>query len=102
MTICGFTIGANQGIIYIRAEYPLAIQRLEIAINQARELGLLGKNILGSGFDFDIEMRYGAGAFVCGEETALLASVEGERGMPKPRPPFPAVERPLAEAHGHQ
>jgi len=92
MTICGYTIGANEGVIYIRAEYPLAIHRLEKAIGQAREMGLLGQNILGSGFDFDIQMRYGAGAFVCGEETALLASVEGERGMPKPRPPFPAVK----------
>jgi NADH:ubiquinone oxidoreductase subunit F (NADH-binding)/NAD-dependent dihydropyrimidine dehydrogenase PreA subunit len=92
MTICGFTIGANKGVIYIRAEYPLAIHRLEVAIKQSREMGLLGKNILGSGFAFDIEIRLGAGAFVCGEETALLASVQGERGMPKPRPPFPAVK----------
>ena len=92
MTIAGFTVGANQGFIYIRAEYPLAIQRLEIAIAQAKEYGLLGKNILGTGFDFDIELRLGAGAFVCGEETALLASIEGKRGMPKPRPPFPAVK----------
>lgn len=90
MTICGHTVGAANGYIYIRAEYPLAIKRLEIAIEQAHELGLLGKNILGSGFDFDIEIRLGAGAFVCGEETALLASVEGNRGMPRPRPPFPA------------
>jgi len=92
MTIAGFTVGANQGFIYIRAEYPLAIHRLEIAIAQAKEYGLLGKNILGTGFDFDIELRLGAGAFVCGEETALLASIEGKRGMPKPRPPFPAVK----------
>ncbi|MDR1997768.1 MAG: NADH-quinone oxidoreductase subunit NuoF [Candidatus Margulisbacteria bacterium] len=92
MTIAGYTIGANQGYIYIRAEYPLAIQRLEIALKQAREMGLLGKNILDSKFDFDIELRLGAGAFVCGEETALLASIEGARGMPKPRPPFPAVK----------
>ncbi len=92
MTICGYTVGANKGYIYIRAEYPLAINRLQIAISQAKELGLLGKDILGSGFDFDIELRYGAGAFVCGEETALLASIEGNRGMPKPRPPFPAVK----------
>jgi len=92
MTIAGKTIGSNKGYIYIRAEYPLAIHRLEVAIKQARELGLLGKDILGSGFDFDIEIRLGAGAFVCGEETALLASIEGERGMPKPRPPFPAVK----------
>lgn len=92
MTIAGYTVGANQGFIYIRAEYPLAIKRLEIAMEQAREYGLLGKDILGSGFDFDIEIRLGAGAFVCGEETALLASIEGERGMPRPRPPFPAVK----------
>ena len=92
MTIAGHTVGATQGFIYIRAEYPLAIKRLEIAMAQAREFGLLGKNILGSGFDFDIEIRLGAGAFVCGEETALLASIEGKRGMPVPRPPFPAVK----------
>lgn len=92
MMICGHTVGAHQGIIYVRAEYPLAIHRLEVAIKQAKEAGLLGRDILGSGFDFDIEIRLGAGAFVCGEETALLASVEGERGMPKPRPPFPAVK----------
>ena len=92
MTICGKTIGAHQGFIYIRAEYPLAIHRLEIAMKQAREYGLLGKNILGSGFDFDIEIRLGAGAFVCGEETALLQSIEGKRGMPQPRPPCPAVK----------
>ena len=92
MAIAGRTVGASQGFIYIRAEYPLAIQRLENAIAQAKEYGLLGKDILGSGFDFDIELRFGAGAFVCGEETALLASIEGKRGMPKPRPPFPAVK----------
>ena len=92
MTIAGKTIGANKGYIYIRAEYPLAIQRLEVAIRQAREYGLLGDNILESGFSFDIEIRLGAGAFVCGEETALLASLEGKRGMPIPRPPFPAVK----------
>ena len=92
MTICGKAIGAHQGFIFIRAEYPLAISRLEIAMAQAREYGLLGKNILGSGFDFDIEIRLGAGAFVCGEETALLQSIEGHRGMPQPRPPFPAVK----------
>ena len=92
MTICGKTIGAHRGFIYIRAEYPLAIHRLEIAMKQAREYGLLGENILGSGFDFDIEIRLGAGAFVCGEETALLQSLEGKRGMPQPRPPFPAVK----------
>ncbi|MGI6433325.1 MAG: NADH-ubiquinone oxidoreductase-F iron-sulfur binding region domain-containing protein [Sphaerochaetaceae bacterium] len=92
VTIAGKTVGANQGFIYIRAEYPLAIRRLEIAMAQAREYGLLGKNILNSGFDFDIEIRLGAGAFVCGEETALLASIEGHRGSPVPRPPFPAVK----------
>lgn len=92
MTICAKAIGATQGYIYIRAEYPLAIHRLEVAMKQAREYGLLGKDILGSGFDFDIEIRLGAGAFVCGEETALLQSIEGFRGMPQPRPPFPAVK----------
>ena len=92
MTIAGKTIGASKGFIYIRAEYPLAIKRLENAIEQSRAMGLLGKDILGSGFDFDLEMRFGAGAFVCGEETALLASIEGKRGMPTPRPPFPAVK----------
>ena len=91
MTIAGKTVGANVGYIYIRAEYPLAIKRLKTAMGQAREMNLLGKNILGSGFDFDIEIRLGAGAFVCGEETALIASLEGERGMPRPRPPFPAI-----------
>ena len=92
MTIAGYAIGASKGFIYIRAEYPLAIHRLEVAIAQAHELGLLGDDILGSGFSFDIELRFGAGAFVCGEETALLQSIEGNRGMPKPRPPFPAVK----------
>lgn len=90
MTICGRAIGAHQGFIYIRAEYPLAVDRLKIAMAQARQNGLLGKDILGSGFDFDIEIRLGAGAFVCGEETALLRSIEGQRGMPTPKPPFPA------------
>lgn len=90
MAIAGYAIGANYGYIYIRAEYPLAIHRLEIAIAQARELGLLGKDILGTGFDFDLELRYGAGAFVCGEETALIHSIEGERGEPTTKPPFPA------------
>lgn len=90
MVINGYCIGATKGLIYIRAEYPLAIQRLKIAINQAREYGLLGKDILGSGFDFDIEIRYGAGAFVCGEETALIHSMEGQRGEPTFKPPFPA------------
>jgi len=92
MAIVGWTIGASQGYIYCRAEYPIAVQRLEIAIRQARELGLLGKNILGTGFDFDIDVKLGAGAFVCGEETALIASIEGQRGTPRPRPPFPAVK----------
>ena len=92
MAINGFCIGATKGVIYIRAEYPLAIERLKIAIDQARQYGLLGKDVLGSGFDFDIEMRYGAGAFVCGEETALLHSMEGLRGEPTFKPPFPAQE----------
>ncbi len=90
MAICGRAIGAHQGFVYIRAEYPLAIDRLRIAMDQAHAQGLLGKDILGSGFDFDIEIRLGAGAFVCGEETALLRSIEGQRGMPTPKPPFPA------------
>lgn len=92
MTIAGYAIGAHQGYIYVRAEYPIAVQRLKIAIDQAHERGLLGKNILGLGFDFDIEVRLGAGAFVCGEETALMTSIEGHRGEPRPRPPFPAVK----------
>ena len=92
MAIAGYAIGASQGYIYIRAEYPIAVKRLEIAINQAREYGLLGKNIFSTGFDFDIEIRLGAGAFVCGEETALMTSIEGKRGEPRPRPPFPAVK----------
>ena len=92
MAIAGYAIGASQGYIYVRAEYPIAVQRLEIAIEQAREYGLLGKNIFDSGFDFDIEVRLGAGAFVCGEETALMTSIEGNRGEPRPRPPFPALK----------
>ncbi len=92
MAIAGRAVGASQGYVYIRAEYPLAIRRLQNAIQQAREYGLLGNDILGSGFSFDIDLRFGAGAFVCGEETALLASIEGKRGMPTPRPPFPAVK----------
>ena len=92
MTIAGYAIGAHQGYIYVRAEYPVAVERLKIALQQARERGLLGKNILGLGFDFDIEIRLGAGAFVCGEETALMTSIEGHRGEPRPRPPFPAVK----------
>ncbi len=91
MAIGGYAIGASEGYIYVRAEYPIAVKRLEIAINQAREYGLLGKNIFGSGYDFDIFIRLGAGAFVCGEETALMHSIEGGRGEPKPKPPFPAV-----------
>ncbi|MFH2115490.1 MAG: NAD(P)H-dependent oxidoreductase subunit E, partial [Spirochaetota bacterium] len=92
MTVCGKVIGASKGYVYIRAEYPLAIERLKIALDQAREYGLLGDKILGSGFSFDIEIRLGAGAFVCGEETALLRSIEGDRGTPTPRPPFPAIK----------
>ena len=92
MAIAGYAIGANQGYIYIRAEYPIAVKRLQIAIDQAHEYGLLGKNIFDSGFDFDIEIRLGAGAFVCGEETALMTSIEGKRGEPRVRPPFPAVK----------
>lgn len=90
MTIGGYAIGATKGFIYVRAEYPIAVKRLKVAIAQAKEMGFLGKNILGSGFDFDIEIRLGAGAFVCGEETALIASIEGKRGMSKNKPPFPA------------
>lgn len=90
MAIAAYAIGASQGYIYVRAEYPLAVQRVSWAINRSREIGLLGKNILGSNFNFDIEIRIGAGAFVCGEETALMASIEGKRGEPKPRPPYPA------------
>ncbi len=97
MVINGYCIGASRGLIYIRAEYPLAIHRLKVAIEQARELGLLGKDIMGSGFDFDVEIRYGAGAFVCGEETALIHSMEGERGEPTFKPPFPAQ----SGYHGH-
>ena len=90
MEIAGYTIGANKGFIYVRAEYPIAVKRLKIAIEQAREYGILGKNIFNSGFDFDIEIRLGAGAFVCGEETALLESIEGKRGQPRVKPPYPA------------
>ncbi len=92
MAICGRAIGAEQGYVYVRAEYPLAIERLDLALQKARENGLLGRDIFGSGFNFDIEIRIGAGAFVCGEETALLTSIEGKRGEPRPRPPFPANE----------
>jgi len=92
MIIAGFTIGAGKGYFYIRAEYPLAVDRIKKAIGQARERGLLGENILGSGFSFDLDIRLGAGAFVCGEETALIASIEGKRGTPRPRPPYPSVQ----------
>lgn len=92
MAIAGYAIGAEQGYVYVRAEYPIAVERLSIAIKQARELGLLGKNIFGSDFSFDLGIRLGAGAFVCGEETALLSSIEGHRGTPRPRPPYPAVK----------
>ena len=92
MTICGYATGATEGYIYVRAEYPIAVARLQIAINQAKQLGLLGKDIFGSGFDFDLHVKLGAGAFVCGEETALMTSIEGNRGEPRPRPPYPAVK----------
>ncbi len=92
MAIAGYAIGADEGYIYVRAEYPIAIHRLEVALKQAREYGLLGENIFETGFNFDIQLRFGAGAFVCGEETALLTSIEGNRGEPRPRPPFPAVK----------
>lgn len=92
MAIAGYAVGADQGYVYVRAEYPIAVNRLNIAIDQAKEYGLLGKDIFGTGFNFDLEVRLGAGAFVCGEETALLKSIEGKRGMPRPRPPFPAVK----------
>ena len=92
MAICGYATGATEGYIYVRAEYPIAVARLQIAINQAKQLGLLGKNIFDSGFDFDLHVKLGAGAFVCGEETALMTSIEGNRGEPRPRPPYPAVK----------
>ncbi|MBQ8371589.1 MAG: 4Fe-4S binding protein [Clostridia bacterium] len=92
MAICGYAIGATMGYVYVRAEYPIAVNRLQKAIDQAREMGILGKNIFGSGFDFNLEIRLGAGAFVCGEETALMTSIEGNRGEPRPRPPYPAVK----------
>ena len=97
MAIAGYAIGANQGYIYVRAEYPIAVDRLKIALDQARDYGVLGKNIFGSGFDFDVDLRLGAGAFVCGEETALMTSIEGNRGEPRPRPPFPAVKGLFAQ-----
>ena len=92
MTIAGYAIGAHQGYVYVRAEYPIAVNRLKTALKQAKEYGFLGKNIMGTGFDFDLDVRLGAGAFVCGEETALMVSIEGNRGEPRPRPPFPAVK----------
>ena len=92
MAICGYATGATEGYVYVRAEYPIAVKRLQLAIDQAREYGLLGKNIFDSGFDFDLFIRLGAGAFVCGEETALMTSIEGNRGEPRPRPPYPAVK----------
>ena len=92
MTICGYATGATEGYVYVRAEYPIAVHRLDVAIKEAREAGLLGKNIFNSGFDFDLYIRLGAGAFVCGEETALMTSIEGNRGEPRPRPPYPAVK----------
>ncbi|MBQ1966691.1 MAG: NAD(P)H-dependent oxidoreductase subunit E, partial [Clostridia bacterium] len=92
MAICGYATGATEGYIYVRAEYPIAVARLQMAINQAKEMGFLGKDIFGSGFDFDLHVKLGAGAFVCGEETALMTSIEGNRGEPRPRPPYPAVK----------
>jgi NADH:ubiquinone oxidoreductase subunit F (NADH-binding) len=92
MAICGYAIGANQGYVYVRAEYPIAVERLNIAIGQAKELGVLGNHIFNTNFNFEVEIRLGAGAFVCGEETALMASIEGNRGMPRLKPPFPAVK----------
>ncbi|NTV89953.1 MAG: NADH-quinone oxidoreductase subunit F, partial [Clostridiales bacterium] len=92
MAIAGYAVGSNQGYIYVRAEYPIAVKRLEIAIKQAKEYGILGNNIFGTDFSFDLELRLGAGAFVCGEEMALMTSIEGKRGEPKPKPPFPAVK----------
>ena len=92
MTIAAYSFGSDEGYIYVRAEYPVAIKRLQIAIKQAKDYGLLGDNIFGTGFNFDLKLRLGAGAFVCGEETALMTSIEGKRGEPRPRPPFPAVK----------
>ena len=92
MAIAGYAIGATKGFVYVRAEYPIAVHRLQVAIDEARAAGILGENIFGSGFDFDMEIRLGAGAFVCGEETALMTSIEGNRGEPRPRPPYPAVK----------
>lgn len=102
MTIAGYAIGAQQGYIYVRAEYPIAVKRLRVAIGQAREYGLLGDNIMGTGFKFDIDLRLGSGAFVCGEETALLASIEGGRGEPRPRPPVPGGEGAVRQTNAAQ
>ena len=102
MAIGAYALGAHQGYIYVRLEYPLAIRHLNIAIEQARALGLLGENILGTGFNFDIQINRGAGAFVCGEETALIASLEGRVGEPVPRPPYPAGKGPAGPPHHHQ
>ena len=99
MEIAGYAIGADQGYVYVRAEYPIAVKRLQIAIDQAKEYGLLGENIFGTGFNFNLEIRLGAGAFVCGEETALMTSIEGKRGEPRPRPPFPAVKGLFGQPH---
>ena len=102
MLIAAYAVGASEGYIYVRAEYPLAIKRLKIAIRQAERVGLLGSNICGTRFSFRIDLRLGAGAFVCGEETALIASVEGKRGTPRPRPPYPAHGRPVRAADADQ
>jgi len=102
MIIAGLAIGATKGYIYVRAEYPLAIKTLSNALKQSMEYGFVGKNILGSRHDFDIEIYQGAGAFVCGEETALLKSIEGKRGMPRPKPPFPANEGLFWKTYPHQ
>ena len=102
MLIGGFLTGASLGIIYVRAEYPLAVHRLERAIEQAKEYGLMGEDILGRGFNFNIDLVEGAGAFVCGEETALIASLEGHAGRPRPRPPFSCAERLVGISHQHQ
>ena len=102
MIIAAYAIGASYGYVYCRAEYPLAVKTLKIAIQQARELGLLGKNIMGSGFDFDMEVRMGAGAFVCGEETALIASIEGKRGEPQSPPALPGSQRRVGQTHQQQ
>jgi hypothetical protein len=102
LMIAAYAIGADEGFIYVRAEYPVAVTRLKKAIKEAREYGLLGQNILGSDFSFDITIKEGAGAFVCGEETALISSIEGRRGMPSPRPPYPAAKGLFGKADHHQ